>query len=125
MNHLAHFAIHADNVERARRFYEAVFGWTFNAYGQPGFYQVSTGTHTEAPMGAIQERYPLPQGEVMRGFECTISVPDVDETLAKVVAQGGTLVLEKCVIPGVGWLFKFTDTEGNLVVAMEYNPRAE
>ena len=31
-NQLAHFAIHADDLERARKFYAGVFGWTFQGY---------------------------------------------------------------------------------------------
>ena len=30
-NDVQHFAVAADDVERARRFYEAVFGWRFEA----------------------------------------------------------------------------------------------
>jgi hypothetical protein len=37
---LRHFAINADNVQRAKAFYETVLGWTFNPWGPPGFYQV-------------------------------------------------------------------------------------
>jgi predicted enzyme related to lactoylglutathione lyase len=43
MPHLGHFAINADDVPRARRFYEHVFGWKFNAWGPPGFYQIDMG----------------------------------------------------------------------------------
>ena len=28
-NNIAHFSIHADDCERAKTFYERVFGWTF------------------------------------------------------------------------------------------------
>ena len=41
-NHLAHFAIAADDVERARRFYERAFGWRIEAWGPPDFYAVFT-----------------------------------------------------------------------------------
>ncbi len=32
---LAHFAIHADDLDRARKFYGAIFGWNFQGYGGP------------------------------------------------------------------------------------------
>jgi hypothetical protein len=35
---LRHVAINADDVQRARRFYEAVFGWRFEPWGPPNFY---------------------------------------------------------------------------------------
>ena len=31
-----------DDVDRARRFYEAVFGWEFEPWGPPGFYLILT-----------------------------------------------------------------------------------
>ena len=34
-NHIAHFEIFASDVERARRFYEQVFGWRFEVGGPP------------------------------------------------------------------------------------------
>ena len=39
---LRHFAINADDVPRAKRFYEEAFGWTFTPWGPPGFYQTRT-----------------------------------------------------------------------------------
>ena len=43
-NNLKHFAVHADDVERARKFYEEAFGWKFTAWGPPGFFLIKTGT---------------------------------------------------------------------------------
>jgi predicted enzyme related to lactoylglutathione lyase len=121
MNNLAHFAIHSDNVERTRRFYAEVFDWKFNPYGPPNFYQIHTGNDDNPGVrGALQERHDESRDNPIRGFECTISVESLDETIEKVTSNGGTIVLDKCSIPGVGSLIKFTDTEGNLVVAMEY-----
>ena len=47
-----------------------------------------------------------------------------DESLAAVKKAGGTIVLDKNAIPGVGWLFYFKDTEGNIVGAMHNDPSA-
>ena len=122
---LAHFAIHADDVERARSFYTSVFGWQFNAFGPPGFYQIQTGPEEDPGVrGAVQSRDYTPEDMHVAGFECTISVPSLEETIGAVEAAGGRTVLGKSVIPGVGWLAKFVDTEGNLVVAMQYDNAA-
>ena len=32
-NQLSHFAIHADDLDRARKFYGAVFDWKFQGFG--------------------------------------------------------------------------------------------
>ena len=87
MPHLAHFAINADDLPRARRFYERVFGWKFNAWGPPGFYQIDMGADAPAAvMGALQGRRELVKGQPTIGYECTISVPSIDAT-AKAVAR--------------------------------------
>jgi len=126
MPHLAHFAINADDVDRARRFYERVFGWTFKAWGPPGFYQIDMGPGSPAAaMGALQGRRDLVKGQRSTGYECTISVPSIDATAVAVLANGGKTVLEKSIIVGVGALMFFQDPEGNVFGAMEFDRHAE
>ena len=50
---VSHFAIHADDLDRAIAFYSAVFGWAFQAWGPPGFYQI---TNAGLP-GALHGRH--------------------------------------------------------------------
>ena len=45
---LRHFGINADDVQRAKRFYEGAFGWTFDAWGPPNFYQIKNETQSKA-----------------------------------------------------------------------------
>ncbi|MDQ6724875.1 MAG: VOC family protein [Actinomycetota bacterium] len=120
-NNVAHFAVHADDVGRARRFYEAVFGWRFDAWGPPGFYRISTGTPDDPGIeGALHGRGEALEGTGMRGFECTIAVDDLVDVHDRVVAAGGTVILDPYEIPGVGTLIRFLDTERNVVSAMRY-----
>jgi len=122
-HNVRHFSIHADDVERARAFYEAVFGWVFEAFGPPDFYRIRTGTPEDPGIfGAMQKRSEPLQGEALRGFECTISVDDLDEARREVEAHGGTVTFPEHQIPEVGRLFQFADTEGNIVCAMQYEP---
>ncbi len=121
-NHLAHFAINADNLDRARNFYENAFGWTFQPWGPPGFLLISTADNQKpGVIGAMQQRRELVKGERMNGFECTIAVADIDRTIEAVEAHGGTIVMNKAAIPGVGTLIFFKDSEGNLAGAMQYD----
>lgn len=122
---VAHFAINADDFERAQRFYGAVFGWRFQAWGPPGFAMIDSGAGLDAGLrGSLQQRRELVPGERMTGFECTISVPDIDAAQARVVANGGLIIMPKTVIPTVGQLFFFRDSEGNAVGAMQYDALA-
>jgi predicted enzyme related to lactoylglutathione lyase len=122
---LSHFSINADDVEGARAFYESVFGWSFHAWGPPGFYRIQTGPDDEPGVGgALQERRQLLDGPTT-GLECTFAVDDVDATRARVVAGGGRIVMERFTISGVGHLIAFEDPAGNAVLAMQYDDAAE
>lgn len=118
---IAHFAINADNVDRAMKFYEKVFGWKFSAWGPPGFYQIE-GAGT---LAALQGRRELIKGTRTIGFECTIGVESIDAVEKAVLAGGGKIALARSVIVGVGTLMFFEDPEGNVFGAMQYDKRAE
>ena len=115
-NDLSFFAINADDVPRARKFYEAVFGWSFEPWGPPNFYLIKTGAAPMAPIagGALQERRELARGQKMIGFECTIDVENIDRTIRAIEANGGRIAAPKFHIPTVGTVAYFFDTEGNV-----------
>ena len=122
-NNLAFFAVHADDLPRARRFYENVFGWRFQPWGPPGFFLIATGDKDDPGVeGALQKRHEVVPGERVTGYECTISVNDIDAAATAVTANGGKIIMPKCEIPTVGWLIKFQDPEGNLVCAKQAAP---
>ncbi len=87
-NNVKHFAVHADDVERARKFYESVLGWNFTPWGPPNFYLIKTGTDDDPGVqGALQGRRDIVPGKTMFGFECTIGVDSIDDTIAAVDAR--------------------------------------
>jgi uncharacterized protein len=124
---LSHFAIHADDLDRAQKFYGSVFGWTFASLAGASiqdFCQIRDAAgHPLAPLGAIQSRKFNPAPAPVLGFE-SIAVDDVDAAAGAVLAHGGRIVMPKAAIGGVGWIVKFLDTEGNLVAAVQYDPSA-
>jgi predicted enzyme related to lactoylglutathione lyase len=114
-NNLTFFAINADDVPRARTFYETVFRWAFEPWGPPGFYLIETEKDgVTAVGGALQERRELVPGHKMLGYECTITVADIDQTIRAIEANGGRLAAPKFHIPTVGTIAYFFDTEGNV-----------
>ena len=114
---LRHFAINADDLPRARRFYEAVFGWTYRPWGPPDFYQTSDAG--EGVWGALQGRRDV-GGQRMPGMEITFGVDDIQETVKAIEAAGGKLLMQPFHIETVGHLVWFQDTEGNIAGAMQY-----
>lgn len=123
-NNLSHFAINADDMKRARRFYENVFGWKFEAWGPPNFYLITTGSPKEpGVLGALQKRRELLPGQKMIGYECTVGVESADKTAKAAEANGGKIVLAKTILPTAGELVFIQDPEGNVVGAMKYEKK--
>lgn len=118
-NHVVHFAIQADDVERAKAFYENAFEWTIEPWGPPGFFNIRTGNG--GIMGALEKRTIPLSGTGARAFVCTIAVADLDEAIASIQRAGGT-VGKRHTIPTVGKLAQFSDTEDNVVMVMQYEP---
>ena len=76
---IVHFELPADDVDRAKGFWEGVFGWSFQGGDAPFPYLMTQG---EEPVGAI---YPSQEGE--RGPVVYMATTDIDATLAK-IARG-------------------------------------
>jgi len=120
-SHVKFFSIMVDDDVRARRFYQAVFGWTFEDWGPPGFYLIR-GAGLE---GSLHKRQEPLTGTGFRAFEVTVGVDDVDDIAARVTKAGGTITMPKMRIETVGELIYFNDTEGNRVGAMKYDAAYE
>lgn len=124
-NKMTHFAIYIDDMERAKSFYDKVFDWGFNSYGQSDFFQIkSDKTENGELIGALQSRRYSPFPDKIIGLECTIGVEDIEDITERVKNNGGQILMPKTAIPFVGWIAKFLDTEGNLICAMQYDNSA-
>ncbi len=112
-----HFAINADDVDRARGFYKEVFGWNFAPWGPPGYFQ----TQDAGPgiKGALQQRQGM-SGGGLPGFTTTFGVEDIRVALAAVEANGGQVVMQPYRIDGVGEIGYFKDCEGNVCGIAQY-----
>lgn len=111
MPRVIHFEIPADNPDRAVKFFEDVFGWKINKWGEMDYWLIETGPKEEPGInGAIGRR-----DQHMPATTNTISVPDVEAYMEKVKQAGGKIISpHKMPIPGVGWFAYCQDTEGNL-----------
>jgi predicted enzyme related to lactoylglutathione lyase len=119
MSRPIHFEIQVDDLDRAKAFYAAVFGWTFEDYGQftgAPYWGVVTGPEDEPGInGGIMPR-PAPAagaGSGANGAVLTMGVEDFDATAARIEAAGGRIALPKTALTGMAWQGYFLDTEGN------------
>ncbi len=111
MPKIIHFELPADDPKRAKAFYENVFGWTITKWEGPNDYWLITAGPDDEPgiNGAITPRMLADQVTTD-----TISVNSIDDSVKKIDEAGGTVVMSKQIIPGVGYIAYCKDTEGNL-----------
>jgi predicted enzyme related to lactoylglutathione lyase len=98
-----------------------VLRWQFPKWNGPADYcLITTGEKDEHGInGGLVRRRGRIDGQAVIAFVCTVDVGDVDDTAAHVQNHGGSVVVPKMAVPGVGWLVYFKDTEGNIFGAMQ------
>lgn len=105
-----HIEIGTRDIDRARRFYEAAFGWTVR-------YQAMEGT--EAPYGLVDTGQAPSGGIFQAGAEQPLGVTiyigsdDLQESLSKIEAAGGRTLMPPTEVTGEGWFALFADPDGN------------
>ena len=130
MSRVVHFEIQADDLERAKAFYAAVFGWSYEDYsGFTGsaYWGVVTGPEDQPGIngGLLQRPAPAPSlGQGTNAYVCTMGVADYDETERLILAAGGQVALPKTALPGMAWQGYYMDTEGNTFGIHQPDPQA-
>lgn len=116
MNRIVHFEIHAADIGKAISFYESAFGWKFAKWPGPWeYYVIQTGDKTDPGIdgGLMSSRDGQPR------TVNTIQVDSVDDYINRVESSGGSIVVPKMPIPGVGWLVYFKDPGGLIMGFMQ------
>ncbi|PIR89458.1 MAG: glyoxalase [Candidatus Harrisonbacteria bacterium CG10_big_fil_rev_8_21_14_0_10_40_38] len=131
MNRVVHFEIYASNPERAIVFYKSVFGWTFEKWGEQEYWMVMTAPKGSDEMGVNGGLMPRPNSmepkdsEAVSGFVCTMQVENIDDTIEKILKEGGKIAMEKFAIPEMAWQAYYRDTEGNIFGIHQPDPNAK
>lgn len=115
------FEIPADDTERARAFYNKLFGWKINPLPHMAdYWHLDTGGPDASPDGGLMKR--MHPGHTITSY---VSVPSVTKFAAKVEKLGGSICKPKTAVPGMGYFAICTDTENNTFAIWEMNPKAK
>ncbi len=120
MDPVFRFELPANDMKRAKSFYEKVFGWVIDS-GYDRYYWAQTTTSDDKRKsqnlgeinGAIQFK-----DETITSIRIAINVSNLDETLKKILAEGGRIFIPKKKIPG-SYYSVIYDTEGNEILLVE------
>lgn len=116
MSKIVHFDVPADDMERAKGFYEGLFGWKIEKAPGPMEYFL---IDTDGLAGGIGKR-----GAPEQAMTNYVEVKSLSESVAKVKDLGGTVTQERMPVPAYGYLAVCADTEGNVFGLMEKDETA-
>jgi predicted enzyme related to lactoylglutathione lyase len=128
---IVHFEIPSDDIQRSKRFYNELFGWTIekfqgtdNNMPEDMEYYIITTTDdkgNKSLRGGMLRRQNIQQ----QGITNYIDVNSIDEYSAKVEKLGGKVVVQKMPVPGMGFFAICLDTENNSFAIWETNSSAK
>jgi len=131
-----HFEIHASDPAASRAFYESLFGWRLDQWGDTPYWIVTTGDgdpmagkphSTPGIDGGLMPRQGKPpaDGQPVNSFVVTMDVPDCDAYVERAVSAGGTVALPAQDMAGVGRVAYVKDPDGNLFGLFQAEPSAQ
>ena len=123
MTTIVHFVVPAEDLKRAKIFYEKLFEWKIEPVPGPmEYYNIVTKDENgkEGIGGGMGKR-----GQPEQKITNYIGVSSIDEYVKKVQDLGGRIIMPKTTIPGFGYLATFLDSEGNTLGLWETDSSAQ
>ncbi|MDB6125156.1 MAG: uncharacterized protein JWQ71_4149 [Pedosphaera sp.] len=115
------FEIPADNIERARKFYGALFGWKIKQFpGMADYWHIDTGGGDDTPDGGLMARKQPEQA-----ITNYINVKSLTQSMAKLKKLGGKICMPRTAVPQMGYFAICQDTEKNTFALWEKNEKAK
>jgi predicted enzyme related to lactoylglutathione lyase len=118
---IVHFEIPSDNIERAKKFYNDLFGWKMEKMPGPmEYWMFATANNNnnskggQTITGAVMEKQ-MPNEPIT----IYIDVNSVNDYAKKVEKLGGKVIKPKTEVPGYGWFVVCMDTENNIFALWE------
>lgn len=109
MSHpIVHIEFSAQQHKKAGQFYANVFGWELQEFPEMDYTTFSSGE--QAPGGGFVN---VQEGVTPGTTIIYVHTDNLDESVDKIKANGGTILSEALAIPGVGTMIHFADPTGN------------
>ena len=115
------FEIPADDLKRAREFYQTTFDWKMNEIPQMHYTQIGTVEADRMGVRGVPKEPGAINGGMIKRSEPVnnpiiyIRVDNIDQAAARIEKNGGEIVQPKSPVGNFGFAAYFRDTEGNIV----------
>jgi uncharacterized protein len=112
-----HIEIPTINLEKSKKFFGTVFGWTFSHIQDIDYTIIHTGKH---PNGGFELVKRLPKkGQVIPYIE----VEDIDTTLKAIRKARGKMLTKKSQVGSMGWRAQFETPDGVQLALWQSTPQ--
>ncbi|PKF73846.1 VOC family protein [Chryseobacterium sp. PMSZPI] len=101
----------SEDLDRAKQFYSNSFGWEFKDYGPD--YTTASGDYVDIGI--------VPGKPLKSSILVVLYSNDLNRTKDKIIASGGTIVIDVFQFPG-GSRFHFEDPDGNELAVWTVEP---
>jgi predicted enzyme related to lactoylglutathione lyase len=124
---VVHFEIPFEEQGRATSFYRQLFGWEITGIPEMDYWMINTvpvderGLPLEPGVNGGMMRRVVPEQQIIM----YIAVESVDECVEQAIELGGSVIVPKTVIPGMGWFAHLADTERNPIGIFQDDPGAQ
>jgi len=115
-NQVCHVEWNVTDIARARAFYEGLFDWKFQAFGET-MVVFGTGTEHIGGLSKVDKATPGNSPSVW------IEVDDVEDYMARAAQVGGSSDGEKQQVPSVGWSAMVRDPDGNGIGLVQFDAK--
>jgi predicted enzyme related to lactoylglutathione lyase len=114
---IVHIEISAKDREATSKFYQDVFGWEVQDFPEMTYTTFTTGVEPGGGFNPVTAENPAGTVTVYIGAD------DIEASLGDIESAGGTIIMPKTEIPGMGWFAFFKDPTGNtLALYKTMNP---
>lgn len=118
---VVHFELWSRDPERVGKFYAEVFDWKVQHVPELKYRMVDTGGQGGINGGIMQpEEGPVPGNQAFY-----IAVDTLANARERIVAAGGSILVERQEVPGMGAFCLFADPEGRVNGCWEMAPPAQ
>lgn len=116
-NDFCHIELATDDPDKAKSFYGKLFSWSFQAMPGSPYTMIDPG---EGPGGGVMAK-PMPN--VPTAWMPYVHVNDLDSTVQTVPALGGTVIVPKMPVPGIGHFAVIQDPTGGVIGVFQPLPK--
>ena len=117
MHAFGHIEIPTTNLEKAKKFYGTVFGWTFTHVQDIDYTLLHTGKH---PNGGLELVKRLPKNGQVNIF---IETEDIDATAKLIKKAKGKILSKKLSVGTMGWRLPFASPDGVILNLWQAAPK--